>query len=122
MSKQLHNYIRSHRKRAGLTQKELAFLLGCNHASMVSRYERFRVAPELPAALACQVVFRVPTAELFSGIYTTVEQQVIRRATLLSQSLSDTEPPSAHLECKQAFLLKVIVGEDYVARPIPWER
>lgn len=40
MSQPLHNYLRMFRRSAGLTQKELAYLLGIHSASPISRYER----------------------------------------------------------------------------------
>ena len=39
MASYLHNYLRTYRKRAGLSQAEVAFLLGCHSGAKVSRYE-----------------------------------------------------------------------------------
>jgi transcriptional regulator with XRE-family HTH domain len=88
MSCRLQNYLRTERKRAGLSQAELAFLLGCGSGSKVSRYERFRREPGLKAALACEALFGVPTRELFAGLYDSVERDVRRRAQLLTRHLA----------------------------------
>ena len=40
----LENYLRTYRKRSGLTQREVAFLVGCRNGAQVSRYERRREA------------------------------------------------------------------------------
>ena len=79
----LENYIVTHRKRSGLSQREVAFLLGCQSGTKVSRYELFRRKPTLEGALACEVVFGVSVRELFAGVYQKVERGVVRRARRL---------------------------------------
>ena len=66
-SHKLENYLRKYRRRAGLTQDELAFLLGCKSGAKVSRYERFARTPNLQTALAYEVVFGAPARELLAG-------------------------------------------------------
>lgn len=90
MSQRTHNYLRAHRKRTGLTQDELALLLGCKDGTKVSRYERLSRVPNLETAFACQAIFGVPAHELFPGIYQNVEQVVKQRAELLTGKLDGT--------------------------------
>lgn len=90
MSQRTHNYLRTHRKRAGLTQDELALLLGCKSGTKVSRYERLTREPNLETAFACQAIFGVPAHELFPGIYQNVEQIIKKRAELLKEKLGGT--------------------------------
>lgn len=78
-SKQLTNYLRMHRKRIGLTQKELAFLLGCNHAAKVSRYERFNQTPHLATVIAYEVVFQTVSRQLFGGLFEMIETETRQR-------------------------------------------
>lgn len=92
MAQKLPNYLGMHRKRAGFTQAEVAFLLGCRSGAKVSRYERCGREPQLRTVLAYQVTFRVQTDELFSGIHREVERQVRRRAVLLSKKLTRSKP------------------------------
>lgn len=73
-------YLKTHRRRLGLTQRELAALLGFSHEWNVCRYEQHTRTPDLEIACACQIIFGVPVEELFPGIYASVEDQVIRRA------------------------------------------
>lgn len=87
MSLKLHNYLRTYRKRAGFSQADVAFLLGCAGGSKVSRYERFAREPSLKAALAYSVVFGVPLQELFAGVHAKVEQAIVKRAGALSDRL-----------------------------------
>ena len=66
MSRPLNNYIRTHRKRLGLSQDELAHLLGVEEGATVSRYESGRL-PSLETALALSRVFGVSVESLFFG-------------------------------------------------------
>lgn len=89
MSQRMRNYIRAYRKRAGLTQDEVAILLGCQSGTKVSRLERLSRKPSLQVVFACQVLFGIPAHELFPGIYQEVEQLTVTRATKLLQNLKD---------------------------------
>ena len=80
MSSQLPNYLRSNRKRAALSQEDVAFLLGALNGSQVSRYEHFDRMPGLKTALAFEVIYQKPVKELFAGIYKKIEQEVAARA------------------------------------------
>src|SRR5256885_6196067 len=62
------NWLGTYRKRAGLPQREVAFLVGCRNGAQVSRYEKRRRLPPLRTALACEAAFGVPVSELFAGL------------------------------------------------------
>ena len=83
--------LRTLRRRSGLTQADVAFLLGCTSGSKVSRYGRLGSEPNLEKALACQIVFNVTPNDLFPGIYQKVAQKVIDRAEILSQRLGSSK-------------------------------
>lgn len=83
-SRRLPNYVRSNRKRLGLSQDEVAFLLGTQSGAKVCRHERFVREPSLATALAYQAIFQKPASELFRGIYQKIEQDVAARAKALS--------------------------------------
>ena len=68
MAHRLPNYLRTHRKRAGLSQDEVAFLLGCRSGAKVSRYERLARRLSLETAFAYEALFGVPARELFAGV------------------------------------------------------
>jgi transcriptional regulator with XRE-family HTH domain len=103
MSQRTHNYLRAHRKRTGLTQDELALLLGCKDGTKVSRYERLCRAPNLETAFACQAILGVPAHELFPGIYQNVEHVIKERAEQLKKKLGGM-PPNAVREYKRRAL------------------
>ena len=83
-SSQLPNYLRANRKRLGLSQDEVAFLLGTQSGAKVCRYERFKRAPALETAFAFEAIFRRPARELFCGLYQKIEQEVAARAKTLT--------------------------------------
>lgn len=101
--KKLNNYLRAHRKSTGLSQREVAYLLGMKSGSQVSRHELFIRSPELETALAYQALYESPVSELFAGLYEKVEQRTLQRAWLLAVKLNRT-PPSRAREWKLAWI------------------
>lgn len=85
--KALENYLRMHRRRAGLTQAEVAYLLGVRSGGKVSRYERFNRRPELETAVAFEIILGVAVGDLFAGIREDVEHEVKKRARRLQRRL-----------------------------------
>jgi transcriptional regulator with XRE-family HTH domain len=83
------NYIRYYRRKAGLSQDELSFLLGRKSGSHVSRYERGRREPSLETLLAFEVVFQAVIRDLYAGRARKVEETVRERAGLLLEKLGD---------------------------------
>jgi len=87
----LPNYIRTFRKRASLTQKEVAFLLGSKSGAAISRHERFKQTPDLQTLLAYEMLFRTPVRSLFSGTQEKVERKLLRRIRLLIRKLAEIQ-------------------------------
>jgi DNA-binding XRE family transcriptional regulator len=73
------NYLRSHRLRWGLSQKELAHLLGWERPDVISRIEKKTRHPTLPLAMACFILFGTPAAELFPDMSASIETIVMAR-------------------------------------------
>jgi transcriptional regulator with XRE-family HTH domain len=71
------NYLRSYRLRWGLSQGELAHLLGWKGAEVVSRIEKKQRPPTLKLVIACFILFGAPAAELFPDISATIEIAVM---------------------------------------------
>lgn len=95
MSHKLHNYLRTHRKKSGLSQAEVALLLGTMHRARVSRHERLSRHPEVGAVFAYEIIFCVPARELFPGSYEKVERATAKRAIALAERLASREPSRA---------------------------
>lgn len=96
MSTPLPHYVRRHRLRTALTQKEMAALLGCQSSSTVCQYEGRKREPDLRTALAYQVVFGLPVDALFPGIHREVVQDVKSRANRLSKQFAADAPALSH--------------------------
>jgi transcriptional regulator with XRE-family HTH domain len=115
----LPNYLRVARKRAGLSQAEVAYLLGCRSGAKVSRYERFARTPKLDTALAYELLFGSPVAELFLGVTEEVSRQTRQRARRLERRLGKHAHDRAFAR-KLATLrhLAKSTGKDLVYEPI----
>jgi transcriptional regulator with XRE-family HTH domain len=78
-SKRFDNYIRMLRKQRGLSQDELAFLLGWKSGSAVSRLENGRRKPSLETLLTMEVIFGIQIREFYAGRFQKVEDAVRER-------------------------------------------
>ncbi|HXR46672.1 MAG TPA: helix-turn-helix transcriptional regulator [Candidatus Limnocylindrales bacterium] len=87
-SAKLPNYIRTHRKRAHLTQNDVAFLIGAKSSAHICRHERLQQTPNLQTLLAYEILFRTPVRNLFSGVHQDVEHKLMYRIRLLIQNLA----------------------------------
>lgn len=102
----LSNRLRRERRTWGLTQPELARLLGCGGRTVVSRIERGKRAPSLRVAIACKVLFGYPPHHIFPNLYAEVEDGVTRRAYVMLQKLEQDH--SAAAEQKKLLLAGVL--------------
>lgn len=81
--------------RAGLSQDEVAALLGIASGAEVSRHETFQRMPSLTTALRYEAIFGVPLRELFSGEYQKVEIELQARAQELAGRIAAPGPKGA---------------------------
>jgi transcriptional regulator with XRE-family HTH domain len=108
VSHKLENYLRTYRKRSGLSQEEVAFLLGCQTGTKVSRYERFARKPSLETLFAYEVMFGAAARELFAGSFEKVEKRISHRAQLLTRKLNRATPSS--MATRKLQILKAITS------------
>jgi transcriptional regulator with XRE-family HTH domain len=106
MLSKLPSYLRYHRRRWGLTQRELAYLLGLKSGSAISRIERNVIRPSLAIALACQVLFDAPLLELFPGTFSVIEGALVERAEELSDRLQRSVERAT--EAKSELIAKIL--------------
>ena len=92
MSHTLVNYLRTHRRKAGLLQEECAFLLGLGCPTTVSCFERSSRKPRLETVLAYEILFGESLQKLFAGEYEKVEQEVVTRVQALAKKLRQQKP------------------------------
>jgi len=82
--------LRNLRKRSGLSQKELAHILGFRSGVPVSRHERSDSVPDLLTAFGYEAIFRVPISQMFPGLYETVELGIEERLTNMEDELGQS--------------------------------
>jgi DNA-binding XRE family transcriptional regulator len=83
------NYLIAHRKKAGLSQREMGKLLGYRDPGQVSRHERSKSIPPLTTAIAYELIFRVPVSQIFVGMRESIEQKVEGNLSRLEGELGD---------------------------------
>ncbi len=76
--KQKRNDLVLYRRRMGFSQKQVARLLGHRDTSMVSHYEHGRALPPIAMALSLEIIYRVPVAFLFPGMYDELKRRIRR--------------------------------------------
>jgi hypothetical protein len=86
MTKNL-NYVRSNRLRWGLSQRELAYLLGWPRSEVISRIEMKQRAPTLNLVIGCFVLFGTAAAELFPDLSAAIEAEVMARVWELYEKI-----------------------------------
>jgi DNA-binding XRE family transcriptional regulator len=94
------NYLRTYRRRAGVSQGDLAYLLGAEYGSKVCRYERGAATPKLDTLLAYECLFQAPLRELFFGRYQKVEHALACRLRARLRAIEKKVP--THLGTRSA--------------------
>ena len=95
MRRGAYSFVRANRRRWGLTQPELALLIGLTSSTAVSRIERSQRTPAASTLIACCVVFGVATPDLFPSLHAEIEATVAEAATMLLMQLEGrTDKPS----------------------------
>lgn len=117
MDQRLISYVRPLRRRWGLTQAELAFLIGSKTHAAVSRIEALKTYPSLAEAIACSIIFDTPPPELFPELYGTVFEFVLRQAAELYDALQGN--PARSTCPKLDFLEEVLARAHPLVRDIP---
>lgn len=102
----LVNYVRAHRRRAGLSQHELGTILGYHSYGAVARHEHFSALPPFLTALGYEIVFQAPVGEIFPGVRETVEYAVEKSLVEFEANLKERSRTSAK--------------DDLVARKLEW--
>ena len=88
----LQNYLRTYRRRFGLSQAEIGVLLGGVSGTKISRYENFTRLPAVKAIWAFETVFNRRSHELFAGSYEPICLQVRERAKHMLAHLTAQMP------------------------------
>src|SRR5258708_7262137 len=87
----LVNYLRVHRRTAGLTQHEVGRALGYADDGAVARHEQFRSVPPFLMAIGYEIVFKIPVSHLFPGLKQTIELGIEGRLAEFEKELLERE-------------------------------
>lgn len=113
--------LQRYRKRNGLTQEEMAFLLGCKSPAQVSQYERLRRQPSGETMLRCQAIFGEPVDKLFPVLSEQVEEETKTRARELRDRICQGGR-SASAKRKLEFLKDIMDRRGDEPATLPWEK
>lgn len=80
--------IRAHRRRWGLSQSELGWLIGITNRTTVSKIEMSKRRPKPEVIIACAVLFDLPLDSIFPGFQGEIECAICERATALRGKLA----------------------------------
>ena len=75
----------------GLSQKDVACLMGWKSGAQCSRYERFDAEPKLETAFMCGLVTSASLNRLFEGVYRKAEAKVMKQARALLKKYRQAE-------------------------------
>jgi transcriptional regulator with XRE-family HTH domain len=88
MRRKSYAFVRSHRRKWGLTQVELARLIGLSSRSAVSRIERAERVPTTATIIACGIIFGLATHDLFPSLQEEIEEAVLLVIASLQEELA----------------------------------
>ncbi len=109
-SKPLANYLKSLRRRAGLSQKELAFLIDSKGRDAVSKHERGKTTPPLEVLICYQLLYGTPINKLFAGRFNDLESLFRERVNGLLYTLE--QKPDTPIGRLKMGTLKRFLGEE----------
>lgn len=98
MHRRSQSYLRTHRKRWGLSCKELALLLGIS-PDAVSKYELGKRPIPTRVLIACELLFGVPGVELFPALYANVRNTAAHPAQSFAARYEHREDASGKRKC-----------------------
>ena len=108
------NYLKAHRRKSGLTQRDVGSLVGYRNPGQVSRHEQSQSLPPLVIALAYELIFRVPVSAIFVGIHGTLRKDIEHKLEQLETELwkRDARGRSANLTAQKLVWLNERKGQE----------
>ena len=83
------NYLRTYRAKTDLTQGEVAYLMGLERDTTVSRHELYQRIPSIRTALLYEQIYETPVYELFAGELEEAHALLACRAESLLKRLEE---------------------------------
>lgn len=91
METKTNNRLWQARHKAGLEEKQVAYLLGHKNVNQISRYERGVNTPSFKTALKLELILRVPVADLFPEHYQCCRAEIADRLAKLRLPETDDD-------------------------------
>ncbi len=88
VSRRFNNYLRLYRRKNGLSQKEMAHLMGYKTTTSISNYERGSKMPQLTNLLKLEIILHTPIAFLFRDHFEELKREVRQKEKMLHKKLS----------------------------------
>jgi transcriptional regulator with XRE-family HTH domain len=85
------NYIWKYRKRLGMGQKRVAYLLGHSDHSQFSKWERGESVPNLDNVLRLSYILQTPVEALYHERYKALSKDIEERQSTLPQRRAKVE-------------------------------
>lgn len=106
-------HLRGFRKRSGLTQADVARLMGRLSPSPISRLENGEQMPDLRSALLLEVIFGASASQLFRGHFDMLAKKVRERALLHDDGL-ELQTETADIRRRRSELKAIIARIDRI--------
>lgn len=77
--RRFHNYLRRFRRERGLTQRQVAIIMGLNNSTVVSRWEKGSVLPETQSVLKMAILYRSSVDVIYSDLRDSLTDEIRER-------------------------------------------
>jgi transcriptional regulator with XRE-family HTH domain len=102
--------VRVLRRRLGLTQRELAYVMGYKSDSQVSHIENGSRTPQLAEVLMIELVFGIPAVTIFPQIRVAVGPKVSHRVRQIMTNVEESDSVHPRMSYKSAQLKRVLAS------------
>jgi transcriptional regulator with XRE-family HTH domain len=99
MPHRLPSYLHTLRKQRGLSQPDLASLLGVT-GSALCRFENLSRRPTAELVIAAEVIFGHGPKDVFPGFYRNIERTIVDRARAQHDRLESKTDPAARVKLR----------------------
>jgi len=89
--KKIPNSLRKYRKARGLTQKDVAWILGLKNTSLISRWESGFCLPKLITVMKLAVLYRTMVDGLFIDLRRLLQKDILKTEQKLLQNKPQDE-------------------------------
>jgi transcriptional regulator with XRE-family HTH domain len=96
------------RRRIGLTQRELAYVIGYQDRSYISHIENGSRTPHLAEVLMIELVFGIPAVTIFPQIRSNVGARVGHRVRQIMAGMGESDSAHRRVSYKAAQLERVL--------------